>query len=48
MNGSKAVVYVRNVHFSYSNSGQILNGINLSVERATIYGLLGSSGSGKT
>jgi ABC-type multidrug transport system ATPase subunit len=43
----KVAVSVKNVYFSYSKS-LILNGINLSVPKATIYGLLGSSGCGKT
>ncbi|KAG5667099.1 hypothetical protein PVAND_015098 [Polypedilum vanderplanki] len=44
-------VEVKNVFFSYNNGDKeekILNGINMSVDRGTIYTLIGASGCGKT
>ena len=41
-------VYVRDLEFGYQNSKQVLKGLDLTVQRAGIYGLLGSSGCGKT
>jgi len=43
----KVAVSVKDLYFSYSKN-LILNGINVTVPKATIYGLLGSSGCGKT
>ncbi|XP_054159939.1 ABC transporter G family member 20-like [Oppia nitens] len=39
---------IRDVSFYYKSGHNILNGINLTVPKAGIYGLLGSSGCGKT
>ena len=36
------------IHFSYDNGQPVLSGINLCIERNTIVGLVGSTGSGKT
>ena len=41
-------VCVREVCFAYNSSEPILRGIDLTIERGSIYGLLGSSGCGKT
>ena len=41
-------IRVKNVCFSYSDSKPILKAINLTVGKGEIYGLLGSSGCGKT
>ncbi|ODN00401.1 ABC transporter G family member 23 [Orchesella cincta] len=43
-----AVVVVRNAHKSYSSGTPVLSEFNMTVEKGTIYGLLGSSGCGKT
>nr|QER78523.1 ATP-binding cassette transporter [Diaphorina citri] len=45
----EAAISVRNVYKRHSkNAPYVLKGINLTVERNTIYGLLGASGCGKT
>ena len=41
-------VCVKDIYFTYFNSQPILKGIDISIKRATIYGLLGPSGCGKT
>lgn len=42
-------VYTRNLYLTYTNSGDnILNGVDLCVEKSQIYALLGPSGCGKT
>ena len=41
-------VVVRNAKKSYSKGQPVLNGLNMTVPRGTIYSLLGSSGCGKT
>ncbi|XP_054159940.1 ABC transporter G family member 23-like [Oppia nitens] len=39
---------IRDVYFDYKNSVSVLNGIDVTVPKGGIYGLLGSSGCGKT
>ncbi|CAG2180117.1 unnamed protein product, partial [Oppiella nova] len=41
-------VVIKDLCFSYNNCDKILNGIELTVPKARIYGLLGPSGCGKT
>ena len=48
MNDRRDCVCVRDFYFSYNDSNPILKGINLTVGKGVIYGLLGSSGCGKT
>ena len=44
----RVAVYAKDLCFSYFNCDSILNEINLTVNKANIYGLLGPSGCGKT
>lgn len=47
--GRRDGIFARNVCLSYANQREnILNGVDLSVGRGQIYGLLGPSGCGKT
>ena len=48
INGERVAVYGKQIFYSYTKSEPILNGINIKVEKGTVYGLLGSSGCGKT
>ncbi len=41
------IIEVNDLHFSY-NSNQVLKGINLTIPRGKIVGIMGSSGSGKS
>lgn len=41
-------IEIRNLNFSYDNKKLVLKGINLELEPARVYGLIGHSGSGKT
>lgn len=41
------ILEVENLHFSYGNN-EVLRGISFSIERPTIFGIIGANGSGKT
>lgn len=43
----KLILEVENLHFSYGNN-EVLRGISFSIERPTIFGIIGANGSGKT
>ncbi|XKL64938.1 hypothetical protein PGB90_005024 [Kerria lacca] len=45
---NNVTVMVRNAYKSYVSTNPILNGLNLTVPKGIIYGLLGPSGCGKT
>jgi ABC-type glutathione transport system ATPase component len=54
-NNNNIAILIRNLSFSYKSINKstkpeslILNGINLTIPKSNIYGLLGSSGCGKT
>ncbi|KAF6202474.1 hypothetical protein GE061_004875, partial [Apolygus lucorum] len=46
--GSAGAVVVRGAYKRYTSSAVVLNGLNMTVERGTVYGFLGPSGCGKT
>uniref|UniRef100_A0A146KR47 ABC transporter G family member 23 n=2 Tax=Lygus hesperus TaxID=30085 RepID=A0A146KR47_LYGHE len=46
--GSAAAVVVRGAYKRYTSSAVVLNGLNMTVEKGTVYGFLGPSGCGKT
>ncbi|KAF6210614.1 hypothetical protein GE061_013721 [Apolygus lucorum] len=48
MEDDEPVVAVRNAYKRYSPKNVILAGLNMTIERGTIYGLLGPSGCGKS
>ena len=44
---SEAVISLKNVVKSYGKN-KVLNGVNLEIEKGSIYGLIGKNGAGKT
>ena len=45
---NRVAVITKDLCFAYLNSKPIINGIDITVKKANIYGLLGPSGCGKT
>ena len=44
MSDKSVAIFANNLYFSYTKSDQILNEINLYVNKSTVFALLGPSG----